>query len=104
MEKMHTMDFNLFISGLIAEGMISLGVFQNPVTGKFDKNVEHASYIIDTLDMLKGKTSGNLTDEENRNIEQGLYQLRMMYVNEKKKGPGEDVPGPAEDIDKKENN
>jgi hypothetical protein len=73
-------DFNIFISGLLLEGMVAAGVMANPVTKKTEKNLEHASQVIDTLDMLRKKTEGNLTDEESKMIEQGLHQLRMLYV------------------------
>jgi hypothetical protein len=76
------MNFTVFISGLMAEGMMALGVLKNPVSGEVKKDLEHASHVIDALNMLEEKTKGNLTDEEEKAIEEALHNLRMMYVAE----------------------
>jgi len=80
-------DFKLFVSGLVAEGMVALGAIKNPVTQKTDTNFKHATYVIDTIDMLKKKTSGNLDDEESRILDDGIHHLRMLYVAVKDKAP-----------------
>ena len=36
----------------------------HPVTGKTEKNVDQAKFLIDTLSMLKDKTKGNLNPHE----------------------------------------
>jgi len=80
MDSEPKIDFGMFVSGLMAEGMVALGVLRNPMTNEISSNLKHASYVIDALDMLKTKTSGNLTKDEAVGLEQGLYQLRMLYV------------------------
>jgi len=74
-------NFTMFISGLIAEGMISLGMLENPITKKKEKNLEHASSVIDVVEMLKEKTKGNLSKEESTAMDDALHQLRMVYVS-----------------------
>jgi hypothetical protein len=39
-----------------------------------------ARQTIDLLSLLEQKTKGNLTGEEERLLEQALYDLRMRYV------------------------
>jgi hypothetical protein len=39
-----------------------------------------AKHTIDTLQLLKGKTAGNLTDKEKELLENVLYDLQMRYV------------------------
>ena len=92
-------DFTILISGLLAEGMVALGVMKDPITQKTGKSPKHAAYVIDILDVLKQKTSGNLTEEEAKTLEQGLHQLRMIYVaglNEPPSPQAENEQGKAE--------
>ena len=41
---------------------------------------QQAKYLIDTIDMLREKTKGNVTPDETELMEQLLHQLRMAYV------------------------
>ena len=65
-----------------------MGLVENPLTGKTEKDIRLAKHTIDMLDMLKKKTKGNLRKEEEKLLEELLYDLRMKYV--KAKGRGED--------------
>ena len=60
--------------------LIQMGEIQDPVTQKSDKNLPLAKQTIDLIGMLKEKTKGNLTPEEEKLIETVLYDLRMRYV------------------------
>jgi len=60
--------------------LIQLGEIQDPLTQKLDKNLPLAKQTIDLIGMLKEKTKGNLTPEEEKLIEIVLYDLRMRYV------------------------
>lgn len=50
------------------------------VEGSRGVNLQEAQYIIDSLGMLKEKTKGNLSPEEERALEGILYELKMNYV------------------------
>ncbi|MCM8800797.1 MAG: DUF1844 domain-containing protein [Candidatus Omnitrophica bacterium] len=73
-------DFNFFISTLALQASIFLGRIPNPATNKIEENLIQAKFIIDTLDMLKEKTKGNLTKEETELLDNLLYELRMQYI------------------------
>lgn len=73
--------FGLFIYGLMMEAMIALGEAENPMTKKKERNQTHAKFVIDTLDMLKSKTKGNLNKDEESMLEGILYELRMRFVS-----------------------
>ena len=60
--------------------LIQLGEIQDPLTQKSDKNLPLAKQTIDLIGMLKEKTKGNLTPDEEKLIETVLYDLRMRYV------------------------
>ena len=62
--------------------MMSLGKIKNPVTGKSDKNMEYARIAIDTLDMLKEKTRGNLSEYEEQFLNEILKELKLVYIEE----------------------
>ncbi len=74
------MDFKAFVSGLLAEGLVALGVMKHPSLEGVEKNLRHADMVIDTLAMIQEKTSGNLTKEESEDLENILHQLRIGYV------------------------
>jgi hypothetical protein len=73
-------NFGLFLSSLMIEGLIALGEVENPVTKKKEINLGQARYIIDVAAMIEEKTKNNLTPEEKDAIEHILYELRMRYV------------------------
>jgi len=77
-------DFSFFISTLAMQVSIFLGQMPNPVTNKIEENLPQAKFIIDTLDMLKDKTKGNLNAEEDNLLENALYNLRMLYLEKTK--------------------
>jgi len=78
-------DFKFFVTTLAIQAAICLGIMNNPVTNQKEENFTQAKFIIDTLDMLKEKTKGNLNKEESEMLENMLYDLRMQYL-EKNKG------------------
>jgi hypothetical protein len=51
--------------------------------GESAENIELARIHIDLLDVLRQKTSGNLSAQELTFIEDLLYQLRLRYVNKR---------------------
>ena len=57
-----------------------LGLVKNPLSDKVEKNIELAKYTIDSLDILKTKTKGNLTEEEREVLENILSDLKLAYV------------------------
>ncbi|MFH1441790.1 MAG: DUF1844 domain-containing protein [Candidatus Omnitrophota bacterium] len=73
-------DFGFFVTTLALQAAISLGQMENPATNKKEENLPQAKFIIDTLSMLKEKTKGNLTAEEDQMLDNLLYELRTQYI------------------------
>jgi hypothetical protein len=73
-------NFTNFIFSLSTSALIQLGEVQDPVTQQQTKNLPLAKQTIDLIGMLKEKTKGNLTPDEERLIESALYDLRIRYV------------------------
>lgn len=78
-------DFKFFVSTLSLQASIFLGLIENPVTNQKEMDLGQAKFIIDTLDMLKDKTQGNLDTEEGTFLENVLYELKMQYIEQTKK-------------------
>lgn len=62
--------------------MMSMGKLKHPVTDKTERNLELAKISIDTLDMLKEKTKGNLSSYEEKFLDEVLRELKLNYVEE----------------------
>ena len=62
--------------------MHQLGKMKNPVTDKVERNLASAQGTIDMLEMLKGKTKGNLDSNEERFLTELLKELKLNYVDE----------------------
>jgi len=80
----HEPTFSLFLSSVGMQAMIAMGKLENPLTKKAEVNLEQARFLIDTLGILQEKTAGNLTPEEEKALAEYLYNLRIMYIEEKK--------------------
>ncbi|MGQ9495597.1 MAG: DUF1844 domain-containing protein [Thermoanaerobaculaceae bacterium] len=57
----------------------ALALLSGQIPGR-GKDLETARYFIDLLGVLQEKTSGRLTPEEARYIDEVLFQLRAVYV------------------------
>ncbi|MCM8767191.1 MAG: DUF1844 domain-containing protein [Candidatus Omnitrophica bacterium] len=76
------MKFNIIVSFFAEIGWQALGKISNPITGKIEKNLEMAKQIIELLDVLKEKTNGNLSKEEEKFLESTISDLKLNYVEE----------------------
>ncbi|ETR73751.1 MAG: hypothetical protein OMM_06754 [Candidatus Magnetoglobus multicellularis str. Araruama] len=72
--------FSTFIASLSSSAMVQLGEIAEPTTGQKEANLPMAKHTIDVIAMLQEKTKGNLTNEENKLIQNVLTDLRMRYI------------------------
>lgn len=72
-----------------AAALQALGEIPNPLTGKAEKDLLQAKYSIDTLNLLKEKTKGNLEEGEVKVLDEVLYGLRMRFVEKAKESKEE---------------
>lgn len=77
-------DFSTFVVSMASNAMLHLGV---PVEGQpaVEIDLVMAKHTIELLAMLEGKTQGNLAPEEHKLLSGLLYQLRIAYVDAKKR-------------------
>jgi hypothetical protein len=80
-------DFSSFCLSLGTSALYHLGVVPDPETGRSGPaNLPVARQTIDSLEMLREKTQGNLAEDETKLLEGLLYELRLRYV-EAQDGP-----------------
>ena len=68
--------FRLFVQRLGYQGLMSLGLIENPITGERQQNLEHARMLVDDLSMLAEKTRGNLDEDESEHLFRIVRDLR----------------------------
>lgn len=76
--------FTNFIEPLIAQGYMSLGMLRNPYQPQSKIDVGAARQMIEILTLLKEKTEGNLTADEDDFLETHLGELKLAYVQRTK--------------------
>ena len=74
------LDFFNYIASLGFQTMIFLGETPNPITNQIEKNLKQAKFLIDTLIILRDKTKGNLSKEEDDLLNGSIYELQLRYV------------------------
>ena len=79
-EESSGVDFTMLIHAMAQPALIYLGMTAHPATGKPEINLEQARLQIDMLDVLRVKSRGNLTHEEEALLDKLLYELRMQFV------------------------
>ncbi|MFN0157956.1 MAG: DUF1844 domain-containing protein [Bacteroidota bacterium] len=84
-KQKHEMMFVQLVYMFHAAAMHQLGKLKNPLTDKIERDLGAAQGTIDMIDMLKTKTKGNLSAEEDRMLSSLLMELRLNYVDEASK-------------------
>lgn len=79
-EHLPEADFRSFLTGLVMQGFMFMGEIPEPVSKEKRKNLPQAKYIIDILMMLREKTKGNLSEEEDGLLEGAIHELQMKYL------------------------
>jgi hypothetical protein len=74
-------DFIQHCASLATHAMILLGAIPNPMTGKQEFDPMYARHIIDTIAMLRDKTKGNLTSQEEQTLEQLIGELKITWLS-----------------------
>ena len=79
------LDFSTFLISLGTTALIQLGDAPDPSSGVAQPEIAAAQQTIDILGMLQSKTSGNLTPAEDKLLRNLLYDLRMRFLQAKKR-------------------
>ena len=74
------LSFSAFVLGLASTTLIHLGAAAHPESGSMTVDLELARQSIDVLVMLREKTRGNLSADEEQLFASVLTDLRMRFV------------------------
>jgi len=87
-ESLPSLDFSTLVVSLSQTALVHLGEATYPDAGDKQphRDLALARQTIDLLGILQEKTKGNLTGDEERLLDQVLYDLRMRFVEVTKEG------------------
>ncbi|MBU1628166.1 DUF1844 domain-containing protein [bacterium] len=103
MESDKDFDKNVFqfthlILSLSTSCMIQLGKSPNPMTNKMERDLGQAEATISILEMLKEKTKGNLSKDEQMILDTSLTNLRLNFVKEIEKEEKEESTAKKDEV------
>ncbi len=76
------MPFSAFVLSLSTSALAALGQCDDPAFVDLPRDTEIARNNIDILLMLRAKTQGNLTSDEEKLLSHVIYDLQMRYLRE----------------------
>ncbi len=79
-------DIKAIVTLLATQSMINLGEIVDPLTKSTSLNLPSAKIFIDLVEVLKKKTAGNLSVEEEKFMKNILGNLKKVYQNKIKQG------------------
>jgi hypothetical protein len=79
--------FTQLVLSFQAAAWQQMGKVPSMITGKLERNLDMAKHSIDMLGMLEEKTKGNLGENEGKYLKHALFELRMNFLEEARKGP-----------------
>jgi hypothetical protein len=79
-DRLPAIDFSTFVLSLSHSALVHLGDAPPPDGLAPERDLLLAKQTIDLLGILQEKTRNNLTGEEERLLDQALYDLRLRFV------------------------
>lgn len=84
-DKRVKIDLTTFFLSIASAAYMGLGLGPRDAGEKSEMNLELAKQNIDLLELMHSKTVGNRSPEEDRLIDQLLFELRLRFVESSKK-------------------
>jgi hypothetical protein len=78
--------FEMFVQSLAFQAEVQLGLIQLPGQEPVERNLPAAKYTLDLLAILKDKTRGNLSLEEERLLNNAFTELVFRYQQAQSEG------------------
>ena len=77
--------FDVLVLSLGNAALVGLGLMSEPGVQTTAVDLQATEYNIELLEMLQKKTRGNLSPDEQKMIDGLLYDLRLKYVDAKRR-------------------
>lgn len=72
--------FSTLLLSLGSSAVLALGLEKNPQTGQYEKDIDLARFNVDMLKLLKEKTKGNLSPDEQQFLDTLINDLQLKFV------------------------
>jgi hypothetical protein len=79
-EMLPPASFEFLISGMATQAVAAMGQLPDEQGEMPPANLDFARHYIDLLGIIENKTQGNLSEHEQRFLQETLHQLRMLFV------------------------
>ncbi len=79
-ELLYEFGFSTFVLSLSTSALVHLGELPDPITNAKEVNLQLAKQTISIIEMLKEKTKGNLTKDEESLLDNVLYDVRLKFI------------------------
>jgi len=73
--------FQALVTQLAMQAMFSLGLVRTPDGQVPEPDLDQSRYLIDLVALLENKTTGNLTEDEQKLLSNTLHDLHMAYLS-----------------------
>ena len=83
-DLLYEFGFSTFILSLSTSALVHLGELPDPITNKKEVKLQLAKQTISIIEMLKEKTKGNLTKDEESLLDNVLCDVRLKYLAQAK--------------------
>lgn len=90
-DQSEELNFSNYVASLGFQALIFMGEIPNPVTEQAEKNLPQSKFLIDTLILLREKTKGNLTEQEDKLLNGAIYELQVKFIEVLKKEQGGEI-------------
>ena len=80
LERGKGIEFTTVLLGFASSALIHMGVQPHPESGSLTRDAALAREVLDLLALLREKTRGNLTPEEERFFDSLLTDLRLKFI------------------------
>ncbi len=82
-EELEKATFVSIVMRMATGAYLSLGLVEDPATGKKNKDLEVSKYLIDSLIILREKTKGNLDKQEEGYLNNIIHDLELKFIKAK---------------------
>lgn len=90
-KKKNEANFLQFLSGMAAQTLMHLGMLENPISRAMRIDLPNARYSIELLQLIRTKTQGNLTSEEEKYLDAAISDLQVRYAQAAEKAGAPNV-------------
>ena len=94
-EPLPAASFAELVNMIVMQAFVGFGMMAGAGGERIPPNLPIAKHFVDMLQVLEDRTQNNLSEDEQKLVDQALYELRMRYVEASTGGGGVGPTPPA---------